>query len=244
MNSKINLKPYIIVIIIFLALNYLIYILFDIETTVKIVQIVGNEDGIIEYMTFFSFLIATFLFIGAFLRRKNIFFLLLAIVFFMGAGEEISWGQRIFSFSTPESLNKINVQNEFNIHNIGIFNTYDPVKGGKKSGMAKLVTIGFLYKLFWLGYCIVLPLVVMSSNKILSFVKKIHLPIPPFSIGIFFFIGWLFYRIVVKFFFEPGQPILYYLTVGEMEESVSAFIFMILGIYFYNKEKKSIMELK
>ena len=34
------------------------------------------------------------------------------------AGEEISWGQRIFSFSTPEILTAINDQNEFNLHNV------------------------------------------------------------------------------------------------------------------------------
>ena len=34
------------------------------------------------------------------------------------AGEEISWGQRIFDFETPDFLMHLNVQNEFNVHNI------------------------------------------------------------------------------------------------------------------------------
>ncbi len=34
------------------------------------------------------------------------------------AGEEISWGQRIFGFSTPDFLADINDQQEFNLHNI------------------------------------------------------------------------------------------------------------------------------
>jgi hypothetical protein len=33
-------------------------------------------------------------------------------------GEEISWGQRILHFQTPEELRKINRQEEANIHNI------------------------------------------------------------------------------------------------------------------------------
>lgn len=241
MNLKINLRPYIVSIIIFLALNYSVYLLFDVDITVRIIQFVGSEDGIVEYMTFFSFLGATFFFVRAFLIRRNVFFLLLAMIFFMGAGEEISWGQRVFSFSTPESLKEINVQEEFNFHNIGIFNTYNPDGSGKKTGIAKLITIGFLYKVFWLGYCIILPIIVLSSNKILYFANKIHLPIPPLSIGIFFLISWIFYKIVVLFFFQPEQPGLYYMVVGEMEESVSAFIFMILSIYFYIKEKRQSM---
>lgn len=244
MISKINLRPYIISIITFMVLNYATYLLFNINIAAKITDFVGDEDGIVEYMTFFSFLVATYFFIRNFLMRKNIFYLLLAIVFFMGAGEEISWGQRIFSFSTPGSLKEINVQEEFNIHNIDIFNTYNPDGGGKKTGLSKLLTIGFLYKLFWLGYCIILPLLVISSKKFSSFVKKINLPIPPFLIGIFFLISWITYKIIVNHFFEPGQPALYYLTVGEMLESVSAFIFMVLGIYFYNKEKKVTKELE
>ncbi len=34
-------------------------------------------------------------------------------------GEEISWGQRIFGWATPEELEEINRQGETNIHNIG-----------------------------------------------------------------------------------------------------------------------------
>ena len=36
----------------------------------------------------------------------------------IAAGEEISWGQRIFGFETPIALEEINAQNEFNFHNI------------------------------------------------------------------------------------------------------------------------------
>ncbi len=48
----------------------------------------------------------TFLFIG----------LSLALLFMVG--EEISWGQRIFGWQTPESLNAINQQSETTFHNI------------------------------------------------------------------------------------------------------------------------------
>ncbi len=40
----------------------------------------------------------------------------IALVFI--AGEEISWGQRIFEFTTPEFLRDLNRQNEFNVHNL------------------------------------------------------------------------------------------------------------------------------
>jgi len=40
------------------------------------------------------------------------------VVFFWAAGEEISWGQRIFNWSTPETLAKVNQQGETNLHNL------------------------------------------------------------------------------------------------------------------------------
>jgi hypothetical protein len=45
--------------------------------------------------------------------------ILIAILFFLGFGEEISWGQHFFKFETPEYLAAVNTQNEFNFHNIG-----------------------------------------------------------------------------------------------------------------------------
>lgn len=43
---------------------------------------------------------------------------LLALVLFVMAGEELSWGQRIFHWSTPEGYAKINAQSETNLHNL------------------------------------------------------------------------------------------------------------------------------
>lgn len=45
-------------------------------------------------------------------------FAVLALIFFFGAGEEISWGQRIFGIPQPPALAEVNVQHELNIHNL------------------------------------------------------------------------------------------------------------------------------
>lgn len=37
---------------------------------------------------------------------------------FLGVGEEISWGQRIFGWQTGESMNRYNLQHETNLHNL------------------------------------------------------------------------------------------------------------------------------
>lgn len=49
-------------------------------------------------------------------------YLLIGLFLFFFLMEEISWGQRMFGIQTPTELEQINVQNETNIHNIGILN--------------------------------------------------------------------------------------------------------------------------
>jgi len=43
---------------------------------------------------------------------------LLALVLFVMAGEELSWGQRIFHWDTPADYAKVNAQGETNLHNL------------------------------------------------------------------------------------------------------------------------------
>src|SRR5690606_21726008 len=40
------------------------------------------------------------------------------LILLFGAGEEISWGQRIFGFDTPEAIYQHNAQGEMNLHNL------------------------------------------------------------------------------------------------------------------------------
>lgn len=151
---------------------------------------------------------------------------------FVGCGEEISWGQRIIGFSTPETLNKINVQHEFTLHNIEIFNGH--YFGNKsKTGLALLLCFNFLYKLFWLGYCIILPIACLSIGRVFLLSKKIRLPLPPLAIGIFFLINWLIFRITLSFLLPTNESLQYYSTIGEIRECASAFIFAVLSYYFF-----------
>ena len=57
---------------------------------------------------------------GIFKTKRNVFLLLLALFMFFVAGEEVSWGQRLFGFSVPEFIAKTNFQSELNIHNLKI----------------------------------------------------------------------------------------------------------------------------
>jgi hypothetical protein len=53
-------------------------------------------------------------------RLFGLAYILVLVATLFIAGEEISWGQRIFGWVTPEELSELNRQGETNIHNIGI----------------------------------------------------------------------------------------------------------------------------
>lgn len=87
---------------------------------------VSREDNIVEYATFASLAgasvfaaMASRLAWRAGMRAVAIILGLLAAFTLFVALEEISYGQRIFGFETPEELEAMNRQQEFNIHNVG-----------------------------------------------------------------------------------------------------------------------------
>lgn len=84
------------------------------------------EDGIGEYLTVTLYLAAAVFLALHIIDRKGRCFghlLLLACFIFM-AGEEISWGQRIFGIATPASWAAINYQQELSVHNLVRINRY------------------------------------------------------------------------------------------------------------------------
>ena len=91
---------------------------------------VWSENGLVEILQVI-FLIAAQTFLIMFVKRnfsnldKNlrIFLILYLIGIFYYLFEEVSWGQHIFGWQTPEIISNINNQNETNIHNISsLFN--------------------------------------------------------------------------------------------------------------------------
>jgi len=106
------------------------------------------EDMVGEWAQFWFFATA-FLF---FLRLSTVrspyrwYFVLLTLALFYVSGEEISWGQRIFSFSTPALLQEHNLQHEANLHNLFTGPVATPLKRAIEVVMAAgMVAYGALY---------------------------------------------------------------------------------------------------
>ncbi len=222
------------VLILTVFLSYSVYLLGE-----PLVNQLGQEDGIFEYLTPLFFLFAALTFGWAFLRTKKIFFLLLALILFVGCGEEISWGQRIFGYGTPGYLKATNVQGEATLHNIEILNSHD-FDHTQKTGWRKLLTVDFLYKLFCIGFGLVLPVLVYYLGFVRTIADKIGLPVPPLLLGAFFLINWLLFKFILAVLLPAGRDPQYYDTVGEISEFVSAVVFFMVALAIDKTEKSKI----
>lgn len=126
---------------------------------------VTREDGPAEYGTALLYLFSALLFFGA--GRVGGLHRLwcwgLALLVFLVAGEEISWGQRIIGVSTPEELATVNVQHELNLHNI--------------DGIHQNVRM--LAMLFVLAVCFAMPLGHRFFSPVRATFAKLQLPLFP-----------------------------------------------------------------
>lgn len=132
-----------------------------------------DEDGPVEWLTVAGLLAGCFLCFYRFaylLKIKNWWFLtvtlVLGILLFIAAGEEISWGQRILGIKSSEYFLKNNAQGETNIHNL--------VVNGVK--INKLVFSTILISVLGI-YLVVFPLLYKAKTGVKNFIDNSGIPI-------------------------------------------------------------------
>ncbi|UOB18022.1 hypothetical protein [Abyssalbus ytuae] len=131
------------------------------------------EDGAVEYGTaLMLFLISILCLYRVFKLWKEKPFLwklgtiIFALLFFFGAGEEISWGQRIFGIESGEFFKENNAQAETNLHNL--------VVGGKK--LNKII-FSQLLMVVMVVYLIIAPVLYRKAEWFKNLVNKFAVPI-------------------------------------------------------------------
>lgn len=219
------------IVMVAILFSYTIYSWCSVENVIKL----GLEIGPFELGTSLCFLLSSIYFFRSFKATKSIFFLLLGFIFFFGAAEEISWGQKIIHFETPESIKKANIQDEFNIHNLHTFNTGDD-DHQKKQGLARLLEFNFLFRLFCLSFGILLPLINYATTNSNFWLKRIKLPVPPLTLGVFFMINWIVFRLTLMVVRQDIPDENYYNTASETFECITSIIFLLIALSFHKSK--------
>lgn len=206
------------------------------------IEWLGLETAPVELGTSAFFLVAGLFFLVSYRHSKSFFFLLFCFAFIFAAGEEISWGQQLFHFETPDSIKAHNVQEEFNVHNLLVFNTGDH-RHVSKTGLARLLEFNFLFRLGCLVYGIILPILNLGFPGFNAMMKRLKLPMPPLTLGIFFMVNWLIFRLTLTLIKPDVDNQDYYNMASESFEGLAALSFLLISIYWY-KQRAEIFKLK
>jgi hypothetical protein len=173
------------------------------------------EDGGIEYATSLFLLISSFVLARYAVRLfkagravSGLFLALYAFLFLFGAGEEVSWTQRMFGFETPETLKDANVQGELTLHNLAWGDTHiaHTIFG---TGLAAIITL----------YLCVLPFLYPRVRWISRLADAFMVPVPSPRHAV----GTLAATIVIGFVDLPRQ----------WEVYEFAFSLMVLSVFLY-----------
>jgi hypothetical protein len=176
-----------------------------------------EEDGIAETLQVLLYLpsLAMAVVIAQRLARSGdrllaVLYAVLALGFVFLLGEELSWGQRVFGWGTPEALEALNKQGETNIHNIeGVGATFKWVQ----------MLVG--------AYGAFLPLLVGRLSGLGRFRRELSFLVPPVSLTPFF--GCMFLWRLYRNLLEP--PHRFYYVVSEYNEVVE--LVLALGFFFF-----------
>jgi hypothetical protein len=198
----------------------------------KMIAAAVPEDHFFELLGASSLFITSLLFLygfGAarkFLDRtwisliKQLIYLGLALLFFFGAGEEISWGQRMFGFKTPEPLAQVNKQDELNLHNLSVLEN------------SKFFTADRLFDAFWFLFAVFTPAAALILPGFKRFAGK-FMPIIYWGIGLLFLYNYLWAK-AAKIIYKTTyafDKISLTQAIQEIKESNYATIFILVGLF-------------
>jgi hypothetical protein len=190
------------------------------------------EDHYFELVGAFALLVTSILFLYGFMLArktldktwvslvKQLVYLGLAVLFFFGAGEEISWGQRILGFQTPEPLSQVNRQEEFNLHNLSAWEAstfLDPDR---------------LFDMFWFLFAVLTPAVALVAPSFKRFAGQ-FIPIVFWGISLLFLYNYVWAKLA-KLLFRASyafENISFSQAIQEIKESNYAIIFILVGLY-------------
>jgi hypothetical protein len=154
-----------------------------------------------------------------------LYLVLSAGIFFM-IGEELSWGQRIFGWATPESIKAVNRQRETNIHSLeGMVNAFRWLQ----------MLIG--------AYGTVLPLLLLrlpastGSSWLVRHRGQIAMLVPHYTL-VPYFLAVLAWRIYVTIWWPPKQYYYEILRYSEIVEVILAMAFFLFVIFQLRKTQK------
>ncbi len=197
----------------------------------KWAAILYPEDHYFENVGAISLFVASAISLYVFMRALNmrdvirihwiklLVYSALAMLYFFGAGEELSWGQRIFHIQASSGLAQENSQQELKIQNLAIVEK-NPFLNANN-----------IYTVFWLGFAVAIPFFSLVWKRFKQFAEKFT-PIVYWGIGVLFLLNYLLAKLGTLIFVSGYnyQTILFTQAVQEVKESNYELLFVFLSL--------------
>jgi hypothetical protein len=198
----------------------------------KVIAATIPEDHYFENMGALALFIASLFFFYCFGKSfnpqarariswlKRLVYLGLALLFFFGAAEEISWGQRILNIATPAELANVNTQEELNLHNLPFLQR------------GHLLTIDRLFDMFWFLFAVAVPVAVLAFPRLRGLARKL-VPVVPWGLGALFLLDYVLAKLAKLLLADryTYARITLQQAVQEVKESNYAILFILAGVY-------------
>ncbi len=163
--QKLSLTEKLVLVLVLIVLAAGLYLYY---TDIPAFEDFVKEDHLVEWLTVIGLLLASIVsfyrFFSLFKYKKAWFLLvnfILAVLLFVAAGEEISWGQRILGIESSEYFKQNNLQGETNLHNLEI--------NGVK--INKLVFTTLLGAALFI-YLVIFPLIYSRNTAFKNFINR------------------------------------------------------------------------
>ncbi|CAN1722414.1 conserved membrane protein of unknown function [Hyphomicrobium sp. 1Nfss2.1] len=189
----------------------------------------GLEDHFAENATAALYLAASLLVLGAYVSSRtqpakffgrdtvgNLWLPLLAIFFFVCFGEEVSWGQRVFGWGTPDAWKEVNGHHETNLHNL---------LDNAQLGTLRILTV------IALGYGVLVPLADRYWPWGRRTIAWFGMPVPPLEAAGLFVMVFIAYRVLVVVYPPLDSP--YGKPIREYHEAGYAAAFLVISFSLF-----------
>lgn len=163
----------------------------------ELVNFVAGREMLVENVGAAAFLGTALVFLRMLLRERRSSALWrrvqlggLAFFFFVAFGEEASWGQHWLGFATPDEMKTLNAQQETNLHNLWVVDSYEADAGKtkgfekKKGPAALLLNSNRLFDLIMIGLFWLLPAAARFPRALAALLRRWATPVPawPFAV--------------------------------------------------------------
>lgn len=169
-------------------------------------------------------------------RWRRIAYGSLAVLLFVACGEELSWGQHLLGFETPEPIKELNAQEEVNLHNLWWIDSYDPA-GGKKSGWRALTSSNRLFDYFMVTLLWLIPFAHARVPALARWIDRFGGPVVTPWLGLPLFVD-LASSALAELLVVRGDPFLH-LAVSETRELGYALLCTLAGADQLARERRS-----